>query len=334
MRLFFVFFGCLLVSCNYNYHLGTILEKDGKFEEASTEYSRAYFQDLSNQKYQVAYKRNALKVVEVLKATYQKQLINKNFFSAYKILEKATQLNTQNLFFQQELKKWRFLLLSGKIDYSKGKHLNELFAGDKIYPIVRFNSPFSRKTLEATINVNGEFFLEDLLYTPATHSYMLYTIDSIGFKYLPFQEKNTAFIDSDNFAYLSLINFYKPTLMQDQKEFINDKIQQKIQNNFFDESYWYPKRGITYSSKIIKQKIFIRSSSAQTSFLPLFMYQKQQRIFLDFGTITLRRKERLFIWGVARKKENQETTYAAIKNNYYYRIYEKTLENTYHFVRQ
>ena len=72
-----IFFSFFLFACNYNFYQAKKLEKEEKFEEASVEYSRAYFKYLNLNKktttkcnsiknclllkYKKAYEENALK---------------------------------------------------------------------------------------------------------------------------------------------------------------------------------------------------------------------------------------------------------------------------------
>lgn len=320
-----------LVGCNYNYHLGKKLEAQGKFEEASVEYSRAYLKNYSNKKYQTAYQRNAIKTVEILKKTYQKQLFNQNFFSAYKILEKGLLLVENDKFFLAEQKKWSYILLVGKIQYPRGKNLQKLTIGEKIYPIVQFISPNSKKNIEITLEIDGSFFLEDLLYLPSDMAYLSYAINSIGFKYLPLQTQTQSAISEDDFTYLNIINFYQPELQAHLGTFNNHTFVQ-LEKPTSNINYWYPKRGISYTSKVQGQKIFIESSSPQNSFLPTVLYKKDQRVVLDFGLISLQKKTKSFLWGVTQNHSSELKK--KIKENYYYRVYEKTLTNPYLFTNQ
>ena len=84
MRLFLNVFVIIffLAGCNHNFYQAKKLEKEGKFEEASIEYSRVYFKYINlikknpNKcvgsrsclfvKYKKAYEKNALKVIPVL----------------------------------------------------------------------------------------------------------------------------------------------------------------------------------------------------------------------------------------------------------------------------
>jgi hypothetical protein len=322
---FFCIFLLLLVSCNYNYHLGKKLEEQGKFEEASVEYSRAYLKSPSNEKYKTAFERNAVKTVAVLKDTYKQQIQNQNFFSAYTVLEQALRLNTQDSFFGAEQKKWYFVLLAGNIQFPKGREISGAVFGDKIYPVIQFQSPKSKRKIEAVIDINGDFFLEDLLYNPMDEDYVRYTIDTIGFKYLPFQNSNNDIVDEDSFAYFFLINFHTPKLTQHQGYFTDDNSAKKI--TLEKQNYWSPRRGITYTSRVENKGIIIESSSPEISFLPFAFFKKQQRIFLDFGSIRLKKQQGTFLWEIAQLSKSQIKQ--VLKNSYYYQVYQQTLDNSY-----
>ena len=325
MRKFFLFF--FLVGCSYNYHLGEKLELEKKFEEASLEYSRAYLRSPSNRKYRIAYQRSAQETVKVFKENYRRQVINQNFFSAYRILEKGLILIADDIFFLKEQKKWRYILLTGKIDYPKGDDLSRLVVGEKIYPVIQFIVPNSEEIIEATLEIDGSFFLEDLIYTPSDEDYLRYSMNNIGFKYLSFQARQKSLIQTSDFNYLTIVNFYNPKLLNHQGVFKDSNLARlKITN---DPSYWYPQRGITYTSKIQENKVFIETNSPQISFLPNTLYKKEQRVILDFGMISLQKKKGSFLWGVRQEANNELAK--NIKNHYYYRIYEKTLINPYSF---
>ena len=326
-KCFFFFFFFYLSGCNYNYYLGKKLEKDQRFQEASIEYSRAYFTKPSNKKYQESYKRNAKKSAQILQENYKEQIQNNAFSSAYKILEQAILLDSENEFFKKEQTKWQFVLLTGKVEYPKKKDISGLIIGDKIFPVIQFRSPQEEKKLEATLEVDGAFYLENLLYYTKDESYLDYTIHTIGFNYLPFQTNSA---EQNDFAYLEIINFYQPQLLNYQGAFReNNKLNfsQKILSKEFE----VPRKDITYSAKIENNIVYIQSSNHKINFLPLALYKNKNRIILDFGTIKLRKKDS-FVWEVAQEKNNSLLK-EFITKNFYYKVYQKTLNNPYFFVQ-
>lgn len=323
MKKIFYCYCFFFISCNYNFYLGKKLEGEKKFEEANIEYSRAYLQNSSNKKYEEAYKNNAEKVAIVFKERYQQKIKEKKFPDAYKVLGKALELKTNNSFFLTESKKWQSILLAGKVLYPKGGDLEGLFIGKKIYPVISFNSPFSSQKIEGVIDIEGSFAVEDIVYQITPKNYLEYTVELIGFKYLPFREKN--FSAKDNFIYYNLVQFDKPTLLTHQGDFNIQEYYNPIKEREFGASqfneYWYPQKNITYSSKLDKNKIIIESSTKRISFLPLYISIQEKNSFLDFGTFDFKKKQNSFLWGITRKKEDKSYLDSLIKNYYYLKYF-------------
>ncbi len=95
--LFLLFVSILsLQGCNYHYYQGQQLEKQERFEEANIEYHRAFTQTPSDEDFEAAYYRTAIKVADDLMIRYELHLENKKYNLAYELLLKAQGLSPQN----------------------------------------------------------------------------------------------------------------------------------------------------------------------------------------------------------------------------------------------
>ncbi len=349
MKFFFiaVFFSFFLAACNYNFYQAKKLEKEEKFEEASVEYSRAYFKYLSlnkevstrcdnryaclNLKYKKAYEENALKTVVELRERYIQFILKNKHPSAYKVLKKALLLVSEDHFFKTEEIYWKKVLLVGKINIPEGRELDIPILGDKIYPIIRFNSSIPNHFIEAIITPRGQFSADDVIYRPIASSFLRYTIQSIGFKYLPLGGKKgrVLFQDSEFISY-PLVDFRTPILTEHIGDFSNipsgktrEQIVLKNRENFNNTTgYWYPTRDFEYSSSIQGQEVQIKLGASRNEFLPHLLYFNGSRIVLDFGLLDLQREKSSFLWGI--KRIAGEDNLENLKKNYYYRNYLKS----------
>ena len=336
-----IFCSFFLFACNYNFYQAKKLEKEEKFEEASVEYSRAYFKYLNLNKktttkcnsiknclllkYKKAYEENALKTVAELRERYIQFILKKKHHSAYKVLEKALLLVPEDDFFKTEQVNWQKVLLSGQINLPKGRELNIPILGDKVYPIIRFNSPTPNHFIEAIITPDGQFSVEDVVYRSSSSSFLRYSIQSIGLKYLPLGRKanRTLFQDNEFISY-PLVDFRTPVLTNHAGDFsviTSGKTREQIQNLNNTRNYWYPSRGFNYSSSIQGQEIRIKLASSRSEFLPYLLYFNDSRVFLDYGLLDLKRKKNSFLWGI--KRIEGEDNLENLKKNYYYRNYLK-----------
>ena len=319
MRLFLNVFVIIffLAGCNHNFYQAKKLEKEGKFEEASIEYSRVYFKYINlikknpNKcvgsrsclfvKYKKAYEKNALKVIPVLRERYIRFILKKQNTSAYKVLEKALLLVPEDKFFKTEKIHWKKILLAGKINIPKGKELGANILADKVYPFIRFNSPNPIHIIETTIAPDGQFIVEDVVYRPNESAFLRYSIQSIGLKYLPLGRKagKTLFQDSEFISY-PLVDFRIPVLTKHTGDFLSiksGKTREQIQNFNRVETYWYPTRDFEYSSIIQGQEIQIKLADSRNEFLPqlLYFHLDGSRVFLDYGLLDLQKKKGSFL---------------------------------------
>lgn len=319
-----IFFCLFCYGCNYNYYLGKQLEAKENYEEASIEYSRAYFNNPSNSKYKAAYERNAKKSITIFRERYLAQIKKKNYYSAYKTLEKSVFLVPDNDFFSKEQQNWQKLILVGSVIISTGKDIGNLVEGSKIYPVIRFNRINSENYLEATISPTGFFVVEDLLYKPNKEKYLNYTINSISIKLLPFSSSKQAVILRDSFIYRNLIEFKKPVLREVKGDFskLANGLKQRdqVEKASSKKDFWYPSQDFFYATEIKGSKIVIKTTEQRDEFLPWLFYFSKQRAILDFGELKIQKKPRSFLWGISRNKQNSDY-FAELNQNYYYSLY-------------
>ena len=336
-----IFLSFSLAACNYNFYQAKKLEKEEKFEEASVGYSRAYFKYLHLNKettikcnsrksclflkYKKAYEENALKAVAELRERYIQFILKKKHPSAYKVLEKALLLVPEDDFFKTEQVNWKKVLLAGKINIPKGRELNIPILGNKVYPFILFNSPTPNHFIEAIITPDGQFSVEDVVYRPISSSFLRYSIQSIGIKYLPIGIKaGRTLFQSSEFVSYPFVDFRTPVLTNHAGDFsviTSGKTREQIKNLNNTRNYWYPSRGFNYSSSIQGQEIRIKLVSSRSEFLPYLLYFNDSRVFLDYGLLDLKRKKNSFLWGI--KRIEGEDNLENIKKNYYYKNYIK-----------
>ena len=164
-----------------------------------------------------------------------------------------------------------------------------------------------------------------MVYRSSSSSFLRYSIQSIGLKYLPLGRKanRTLFQDNEFISY-PLVDFRTPVLTNHAGDFsviTSGKTREQIQNLNNTRNYWYPSRGFNYSSSIQGQEIRIKLASSRSEFLPYLLYFNDSRVFLDYGLLDLKRKKNSFLWGI--KRIEGEDNLENLKKNYYYRNYLK-----------
>jgi len=316
--------------CNYNYHLGLELEKQGRFEEANIEFHRAYTQSPDDVDFKEAYLRTSQKTTEDLLLRYDKYLKEKKYSLAFRRLEQARTLSPKHPKIVQEQKRWYRILLAGKVDLVKIMSLqHQIPLTDQIALMVRINTPNVRRRLEAIVdNQTNTFSVEDMLYDPPQNILMLYSINSIGVSLVSNSSHRKQF--------KKFIDFRIPVLVDVQGSLRDKKHELTPVKEFYpvdalkgsSNDYWFPQRGIRYSLQMKQDAIYVSSSADSIDFLPhmLYMNKSDKRYFLDFGHYQLSQKKIGGLW-YFRRTVQAEREYLAI-------LQKKILLGTYFYYRE
>ena len=323
--LIFIFSGC-----NYHYYQGKKLEEAERYEEANIEYHRAFADDADDDDYREAYIRTAKLTLNGLMKRYYRYVKENKFKMAFSRLEHARRLNPDSQEVKQELRKWRRILLSGKVTMKSPVRKEDIPLADEMNLAIRLNSPNPESRLMAYIDIKtGIFFVEDILYNPPQDLIMFYSINSVGIELIFNRGANQLFANKE---FKNFISLGTPVLVEVKGELELNRPEATTINGLFRVDDYYPlstleqsttgdsrspKRGIRYYVKMDKKEIKVRSSSSYIDFLPQLLYFNgvDQRIFLDFGNIELSKKETQGIWRFKRVVAKERAYFKDLKKN-------------------
>ena len=340
---------CLLAqSCNYHYYRGSILEREGRFEEANIEFHRAYTRSPNNRDFQDAYLRTSAATAADLMRRYRKYLEEKKYHLAFHRLEQARVLMPRDPEINLEKKKWYRILIAGRIDFTFHSLRNRVPLADEMVLQVRINTFHPNRSLTAAIdNRTRVFSVEDVLYDPPQNILMFYTLNSIGVhlsnksRFLGNRTDGTAIaklkgaISSDRFQ--KFVDFRTPALVKIRGRLkTEDKPLLPVEDMYPKDAirkansmqYAYPSREIRYSLMLDGNGINVESSEGHISFLPqiLYMNRKNRRFFLDFGHIELLQSRAGGLWKIKRIVSDTRPYMEDLKKN--------LLLNPYFFFRE
>ena len=177
----FLFF-VLLSGCSYTYDQGVQLESEERWAEAEIEYRKAYIEDPDDEEIKTALARVRQKTSAENFQVYQDYLAEKKFRKAYRRLESALSQNPNLIEAQAELKHWRHLLITGKVEFEFDRFGSNIQLAEEMHLEIRINAP-NQKILTGIISgESGVFFIEDLVYQANISDLASYSINSIGLK--------------------------------------------------------------------------------------------------------------------------------------------------------
>lgn len=328
----------IIAGCNYNYHQGLKLEKEGRFEEANVEFHRAYTSSPNNEDFKDAYLRTSVKTTEDLLLRYDQYVHEKKYFMAYRRLEQARTLTPDHPRIIEEQKKWFKILLAGRVDLVQIQSLkNQIPLTDEIILSIRINTPNVSRRLETPIDYqNKTFSVEDILYDPPQDLLMLYSINSIGVKLV---DKSSGREDFKKF-----IDFKTPAPVKVQGTLessengltpISEFYPVDTLKNANSSSFWYPSRGIRYSLLLDRNEVKVETSEGHIDFPPQMLYinRKDRRYFLDFGQLQLAQQRRGGNWSLKRVVNEDRVYMDDLQKNILLNTYFYFREGGYPFVK-
>ncbi|MEC7424994.1 MAG: hypothetical protein VX844_10345, partial [SAR324 cluster bacterium] len=170
----------VITGCSLHYDTGKELESEGRYEEASIEYHRAFVDDPDDLEIQEALQRVYRKVAEENLVRYREYLEKKQYHKAFSRLQSILRQNPEIGEAQEELKHWTRILLTGKIEFEFKTIGMNLRLAEKMELQVHLNSP-SGELLRGEVSYeNGIFSVEDLLYKTPREKLSEYTLNTIG----------------------------------------------------------------------------------------------------------------------------------------------------------
>ena len=327
----------LLQGCNYNYYQGSILEKEGRFEEANIEFHRAYTRSPNNEDFREAYLRTGAATAMDLMKRYRKYLKEKKYHLAFHRLEQARTLMPRDPEINREMKKWFRILIAGRIDFQFHTLRNRVPLADKMVLQARINTFNPNRPLKAAIdNRTRVFSVEDVLYDPPQNILMFYTLNSIGVNLITNNrflkdtageltiEKLNRTVLSDQFQ--KFVDFRTPALVKirgrlNMKEKPLRPVDQMYPNDLIRKAnnmqYAYPSREVRYSLRLDDDVVNVESSEGHISFLPqiLYMNRKNRRFFLDFGHIEVLQIQASGLWKIRRIVSEERAYMKDLKKN-------------------
>jgi len=321
-----------LSGCNYHYHTGLQLGREGRFEEANIEFRRAYTMSPDDADYREAFLRTAAKTSEDLLERYHRYVRDKKYEMAFRRLEQARTLTPHDSRILEELNKWYRILVAGEIDLVQIKSLhNQIPLSDQIQLTVWINTPNALRRLEAPVNYqSGVFYVEDILYDPPQDLLMMYTLHSIGVKLI-----NDS---TGNESIKRFVDFKTPVLIEVRGTLEgadNDLISvsrfypfEMLRASNTDE-FWYPSKTLRYALMLDSDAIKVSSSEGQKiGFLPQILYinKRERRYFLDFGQLQLFQKRVGGAWSFRRLVDRER--------DYLRKLQQNLLLNTYFYYRE
>ena len=168
----------VITGCSLHYDTGKELESEGRYEEASIEYHRAFVDDPDDLEIQEALQRVHRKVAEENLVRYREYLEKKQYHKAFSRLQSILRQNPEIGEAQEELKHWTRILLTGKIEFEFKTIGMNLRLAEKMELQVHLNSP-SGELLRGEVSYeNGIFSVEDLLYKTPREKLSEYTLNT------------------------------------------------------------------------------------------------------------------------------------------------------------
>ena len=332
----------LLGSCNYNYWQGKTLEEEGRIEEANIEYHRALVVDPSDDDYQDAYSRTAVKTAEDLLERYRNFLYLGNFKIAYDRLQKARALHPDHPGINAELQKWTHVLIVGKLEMSFTSLKNQLPLADRMNLQVHLNGPNPNETLIAEVHPqNQTFAVEDQIYNANIQLLMSYSLNAVGVQLVKEQPKSTQFLRFVDFKRPLIskvdggLDYLEPEASsEDRTRYrIADQLAVQAFSASLNDPFVVPDKGGEYAAVMAKDKVLIKAKDI--AFLPQMLYlnQKDHRMLLDFGVITIEQKRVGGLWSYKKNYVERREYLSDIQKNLLLVPYFFYREGAYPFVR-
>ncbi|GIR32940.1 MAG: hypothetical protein CM15mP45_22360 [Deltaproteobacteria bacterium] len=297
----------VITGCSLHYDTGKELESEGRYEEASIEYHRAFVDDPDDLEIQEALQRVHRKVAEENLVRYREYLEKKQYHKAFSRLQSILRQNPEIGEAQEELKHWTRILLTGKIEFEFKTIGMNLRLAEKMELQVHLNSP-SGELLRGEVSYeNGIFSVEDLLYKTPREKLSEYTLNTIG---LELHRKDSRGFTKEQFERFIYFRTLIPGSVEGRLNGIIESVKkvadqrsnllQKPESELKD---WFPPRLVRYQMLLDENQIRILSSEKRREFAPevLYLNSTSGRAFIDFGVLELKRDENRKKWSIRRK---------------------------------
>ena len=320
-----------IFGCSVHYNHGLQLEQEERWEEAAIEYRIALVKDPDNMKIREAMKRMNVLVAKDNFEIYEQYLKQQKYLKAYRRLEAALTQNPGLVEASSEMKHWRHLLITGKVELEFNRLSSNLRLVEEMILQVRINTP-NGKILKAPISSEtGIFFLENVVYRTQPEQLAEYTINSIGLKKK--HKSSQGFIRNE---FKKFINFRELSPLR-----VRGKIKKgllKTTHNVLDHrptliydarptKPWYPPRLLSYELQFKDDLIRVNSDTNRREFSPsvLYLNKTDRRAILDFGVYQLQMNRSGQTWSIRRKP------YLTSDDDYFYRLTSNLSLNRYFF---
>ena len=295
------------VGCSFHYDQGLDLESEGRFEEASIEYHRAYVDDPNDLEIQEALVRVNRKVARDNFQRYKKFLQKKLYHKAFSRLQSILRQDQELKEAQEELKHWTKILLTGKINFEFKRLGMNLRLAEKMKLQVHLNSP-SGELLRGEVSYeSGIFIVEDLLYQTAREKLTEYTLNTIG---LELHQKDSRGFTKEQFERFIYFRTLVPGSVEGRLNGISESVKKVMDQrpHLFQRTdsglkAWFPPRLVRYQIRLDQNQIQILNSEKRREFAPEVLYLNSGggRAFVDFGVLELKRDEERRKWSIRRK---------------------------------
>ena len=296
----------VITGCSLHYDTGKELESEGRYEEASIEYHRAFVDDPDDLEIQEALQRVHRKVAEENLVRYREYLEKKQYHKAFSRLQSILRQNPEIGEAQEELKHWTRILLTGKIEFEFKTIGMNLRLAEKMELQVHLNSP-SGELLRGEVSYeNGIFSVEDLLYKTPREKLSEYTLNTIG---LELHRRDSRGFTKEQFERFIYFRTLIPGSVEGRLNGIIESVKRlqtsvlicsKNQNR---NSRIGSSRLVRYQMLLDENQIRILSSEKRREFAPevLYLNSTSGRAFIDFGVLELKRDENRKKWSIRRK---------------------------------
>ena len=297
----------VITGCSLHYDTGKELESEGRYEEASIEYHRAFVDDPDDLEIQEALQRVHRKVAEENLVRYREYLEKKQYHKAFSRLQSILRQNPEIGEAQEELKHWTRILLTGKIEFEFKTIGMNLRLAEKMELQVHLNSP-SGELLRGEVSYeNGIFSVEDLLYKTPREKLSEYTLNTIG---LELHRKDSRGFTKEQFERFIYFRTLIPGSVEGRLNGIIESAKKVAdhRSNLLEKPEselkdWFPPRLVRYQMLLDENQIRILSSEKRREFAPevLYLNSTSGRAFIDFGVFELKRDENRKKWSIRRK---------------------------------
>ena len=315
-----LFFSILIIGCSFHYNKGLQLEGEERWEEAAIEYRLASIEDPENQDILDSLNRVNESVALENFEVYKKYLKKREYKKAFKRLEATLNQNPEYKEAFLEKKKWKQLLITGKIEFEFNKLFSNLRLADEMILQIKINTPNNKLLTGNISSETGIFFIEEALYGFDFSQLAEFTINCIGLK---IKRKSPTGIFHDEFK--KFVNFRELTPIEVTGRIKNKTL--KKEKNILDHrpslisnkkeiEAWFPPDLFRYKIHFFNNYVKIISELKRKEFAPSIIYinKSDLRVNIDFGVNKITMDDSTRKWSIYRK------LYRNKNDDYYYEL--------------